>query len=195
MDPEVVFEKELSKFYRDDYRALTIKMLNHVPKTFWTAASSRTGKNHPYDEYALAGKVLHTKRAFFFLLQIMDSAAGGAFGNDFTPVNADQCMMAMLVHDTMVGSRAHGPAVLPYFMQRTSIFTDEERELMKFPLKISQTHMGRWGGNYSPRTFLQWIVHLADFLASRKQPGHLILGDGDTDELDYTIRWPKYGTI
>ena len=171
-----VFEKELSYITDDRLRENAKTILNNLPDYFYKIQAASTGKYHP--NYALGdgGLVRHTKAAVSF--------ANNLF-NIYKLDNhtKDLIIISLLIHDGLKKgfieekyTRFDHPLLIGELLLRIkdnlTLSDDEIKEISK---NVS-SHMGRWNtSDYSdivlplPLTLTEKLVHMCDFLASRKQ--------------------------
>lgn len=162
---ERVFETELNLIVNDEIRNLVVEVLQLAPRYFWEAPSSTSGKHHPPDENKPGGKVLHTKRAVYIAYQL-------ARMEDLSRLDTDLLLGAMIIHDIC----SQGPDNIP--LQQTD--PDHPLSVRKITtvlkdrpyyddiMSIVEAHMGRWGP-IMPKSKLQWVAHIADYISSRKE--------------------------
>lgn len=153
--------------------------VNMLPDYFFTTAASSTGKYHPAFAAGEGGLLRHSKAAAYILNEIISTKT---FGSDFTPDEKDLLRFAILVHDGF----KHGITEEQYTKHEHPLIcatciraakdkmelTDEEIEYVATAV---ESHMGEWNtSNYSdielalPTSKAQKLVHLADFLSSKK---------------------------
>ena len=153
--------------------------VNMLPDYFFTTAASSTGKYHPAFAAGEGGLLRHSKVAAYILNEIISTKT---FGSDFTPDEKDLLRYAILVHDGF----KHGITEEQYTKHEHPLIcatciraakdkmelTDEEIEYVATAV---ESHMGEWNtSNYSdielalPTSKAQKLVHLADFLSSKK---------------------------
>ena len=153
--------------------------VNMLPDYFFTTAASSTGKYHPAFAAGEGGLLRHSKAAAYILNEIISTKT---FGSDFTPDEKDLLRFAILVHDGF----KHGITEEQYTKHEHPLIcatciraakdkmelTDEEIEYVATAI---ESHMGEWNtSNYSdielalPTSKAQKLVHLADFLSSKK---------------------------
>lgn len=150
-----------------------------VPKYFWHVQASSTGKYHP--EYALGeeGLLRHTCAAVRIAAAIINL---DQYNSIFDDVDKDNIIVALMLHDTF----KHGEESLwgrysPYSMHEHPLIAAEKvRERLDDEHKCAianciASHMGEWTeSNRShyvlpkPKTPEEQMVHLCDYLASRK---------------------------
>lgn len=150
-----------------------------VPKYFWHVQASSTGKYHP--QYALGeeGLLRHTCAAVRIAAAIINL---DQYSGIFDDIDKDNIVVALMLHDTF----KHGEESLwgkysPYSVhEHPLIAADKVRERLDDEHKCVianciASHMGEWTeSNRShyvlpkPKTLEEQMVHLCDYLASRK---------------------------
>lgn len=150
-----------------------------VPHYFWHVQASSTGKYHP--QYALGeeGLLRHTCAAVRIAAAIINL---DQYSGIFDDVDKDNIIVALMLHDTF----KHGKESLwgkynPYSVhEHPLIAADRVRECLDDEHKYAianciASHMGEWTeSNRSsyvlpkPKTLEEQMVHLCDYLASRK---------------------------
>ncbi len=171
-----VFENELT-FINDDRLKENAKIiLNNLPDYFYKVEAASTGKYHP--KYALgeAGLIRHTKAAVNFAISLF-----GIYKLDNH--TKDLIIISLLIHDGLKKgfteekyTRFDHPLLIGELLEKLKkelTLKDEEIEEIKNNVA---SHMGRWNtNNYSdvvlplPLTLTEKLVHMCDYLASRKQ--------------------------
>ena len=183
------FSKELETIKNDDIRKFAEVVLDDAPDYFFHVAASSTGKYHP--SYALGdgGLMRHTKavvRMYNHLLSLEQ------YQCLFTEREIDLGRVACIAHDIQKSgdeetyiARSNGgqnkvftvfdhPLLASqYIMQYKGQYLTEE-ELNFITLGV-ESHMGQWNTDRrssivlsKPQTAMQKLIHLADYLASRK---------------------------
>ena len=171
-----VFDKELSYINDDRLRENAKIIINNLPDYFFKIQAASTGKYHP--NYALGdgGLVRHTKAAVSFAHNIIDIYKLDNHTKDII-------IISLLIHDGLKKgfveekyTRFDHPLLvgeLLFKIKKDLSLTDEE--IKEISDNVS-SHMGRWNTNdYSdivlplPLTLTQKLVHMCDYLASRKQ--------------------------
>jgi len=171
-----VFDKELNLINNERLKENAKIILNNLPDYFYKVQAASTGKYHP--EYAIGegGLVRHTKAAVNFATSLFDIYK-------LDNQTKDLVIISLLIHDGLkLGfneekyTRFDHPLLIGELLKRIKnelTLTDEE--IKEISENVS-SHMGRWNtNNYSdvvlplPLTMTQKLVHMCDFLASRKQ--------------------------
>lgn len=149
-----------------------------VPKYFWHVQASSTGKYHP--EYALGeeGLLRHTCAAVRIAAAIINL---DQYSGIFDDVDKDNIIIALMLHDTFKHGEEKDGKYNPYSIHEHPLLAaDKVREHLddehKFVIaNCIASHMGEWTeSNRShyvlpkPKTLEEQMVHLCDYLASRK---------------------------
>ena len=203
------FKKELETIRNDDIREFAEIILDDAPDYFFHVAASSTGKYHP--QYALGdgGLMRHTKsvvRMYNHLLSLEQ------YNCLFTEREIDLGRVACIAHDIQKSGNAqtyeeksnggqnkvftvfdHPLLAARYILQYKGQYLEEE-ELRFIALAVG-SHMGQWNTDKrnpniilpKPQTEMQKLIHLADYLASRKD---LDVSFAD-DEYAYEIPSPE----
>lgn len=160
------------------FRKLTERALENAPAAFWTAPASTSGKYHPAESLGRGGLVRHTRKVYRLTKDLLDMR-----GIDHTDVRYSIALSAALLHDSrkVLDEGQHSVFEHPILAalavnELLPKFSDEitSREGMLLCNAI-RSHMGRWTtskhSSYTlpePLSTLDFIVHTADYLASRK---------------------------
>lgn len=170
-----------------------LELIEQIPSYFWTEAASSTGKHHP--EYALGdgGLARHSLMVYRWLDELVRDNP-----NDFSEYRSSLVVAALFhdcckrgLPDNIQEHTVFEHPVLAskFVMDRSKVFlegnkefleqTAEDEESFKSDIALAATciytHMGRWNTDKHskvvlqvPRTPQEYIVHLADYCASRK---------------------------
>jgi len=203
------FKKIIDSINNNKLRAIALEAYTRIPKYFWHAPASSSGKYHP--EYSLGdgGVARHTLSAYWYLMNLattnkqsylveMTNSApvedahyiDGIYKKikdfDISQKTRETMAVAILFHDTRKsGTQAeykldkNTKFLHPVFA--ADVFLKIGREHPEWYIEchhiagLIMTHMGIWTkSNYTtatltkPHTKGQLLVHLADYLASRK---------------------------
>ena len=185
-----LFTKELETFKNEDIKEFAKVILDDAPDYFYHVAASSTGKYHP--KYALGdgGLMRHTKSVVRFYNHLMSLEQNI---NMFSEREIDLGRIACLAHDIMKsGTEEHYAeksnngenTVFTVFnhplLAAKYIMSYKEQYLSEVELKFIAlaigSHMGQWNTNKhepdvilpKPKSEMQKIIHIADYLASRK---------------------------
>lgn len=156
-------------------KAFLADALQGSPAYFWAAPASSSGKYHPSFTKGKGGLFRHTLAAVKIAIELFDAYP------DLTNKDQDNIVIALMLHDTLkkgYPEEKHtvaGHETLPreYYAEcaKRNISNEEYDEIMN----LVETHMGIWNQNEVPpqpkigyRISPAEIVHLADYLSSRK---------------------------
>lgn len=205
-----IFDSILNTIENEDIRHFAEECIETIPDYFWEVGASSTGKYHP--QYALGelGLARHTCALVRFLNHILNV---DCFGDKFTSREKDLMRVAGMMHDTRKSGDDVDYAKSKYTkFDHPLLAANEIRSLIGFispeELEIVATtiesHMGQWNTDKRssvvlplPTNKYQKMVHLADYLASRKDIE--VLFDGfevpkkETVKLeDYVLNFGKH---
>lgn len=171
---------------------------------FWDIPSSFSGKYHPYDEHGIGGNVLHTKRVTRIVAILADSY-------NLSPEERDIVLAAAIIHDICKGKKDNGaehPCYDPMHPYTVGKFVEKCRskdkqnnsdsdsstlylseEIVQSILRLVRCHLGPWSPipETFPITYLDFIVHLADNIASKM---HTVIEDSEL----INPKWKKDGS-
>jgi len=145
---------------------MTIKFLEEkVPEYFRKIPASSSGKYHPAYTLGEGGLLRHTIAA----VKILNNTLGLDYMKaTFTAIERDKMIAAMILHDTfkygvkynMSDYRDHERKAAD---QIKEYFGEHGEDIARLII----CHMGQWGVQ-QPSKLDEFIVHQADYLASRK---------------------------
>lgn len=176
-----IFDSILNTIENEDIRHFAEECIETISDYFWEVGASSTGKYHP--QYALGelGLARHTCALVRFLNHILNV---DCFGDKFTSREKDLMRVAGMMHDTRKSGDDTDYAKSKYTkFDHPLLAANEIRSLIGFispeELEIVTTtiesHMGQWNTDKRssvvlplPTNKYQKMVHLADYLASRK---------------------------
>lgn len=175
-----IFDSILNTIENEDIRYFAEQCIETIPDYFWEVCASSTGKYHP--QYALGelGLARHTCALVRFLNHILNV---DCFGNKFTSREKDLMRVAGMMHDTRKSGDDEAYAKNKYTkFDHPLLAANEIRTLIGFiseeELVVANTiesHMGQWNTDKRSKVVLplpenkyQKMIHLADYLASRK---------------------------
>ncbi len=162
----------VDKIKSKDIKLQLFQAFTDVPDYFYKVAASSTGKYHP--EYALGegGLLRHTIAAARIGCDLVDLEF-----LELTDDEKDYVICALLLHDTF----KHGVTYSKYTLHNHPVLAAEHvravcsREFANNVAPLIESHMGQWTTCkwdktvlLKPTSKLQQIVHLCDYLASRK---------------------------
>lgn len=205
-----IFDSILNTIENEDIRHFAEECIETIPDYFWEVGASSTGKYHP--QYALGelGLARHTCALVRFLNHILNV---DCFGDKFTSREKDLMRVAGMMHDTRKSGDDADYTKSKYTkFDHPLLAANEIRSLIGFispeELEIVATtiesHMGQWNTDKRssvvlplPTNKYQKMIHLADYLASRKDIE--VLFDGfevpkkETVKLeDYVLNFGKH---
>ncbi len=203
-----IFNSLLDTFENEDIKQFAIKCIDTVPDYFWNVGASSTGKYHP--QYALGdlGLARHTCALVRFLNHILSI---NCYKNDFTSRERDLLRVAGIMHDSRKSGDDEDFAKNKYTkfdhpILAASVIRGMTDDLSNDEINIIantiESHMGQWNTDKRsstvlplPETKYQKILHLADYLASRKDI-EVLFSDEFTAELPdintYILPFGKY---
>lgn len=201
-----IFEKELGYIVTDEIRRLVEVGLENLPDYFFTMAASTTGKYHPAYALGEGGLVRHTKAATLFANYICQLEQTQ---NDFTQEERDCMIAGIILHDGHKegngGSKFtvhEHPQICADWVKSDKIFHEFSSKYRDMIASTIESHMGQWNENkrskvvlQKPETPMQKIVHLCDYLASRKDIEIIFSQEESTPKQDintYTLTFGKY---
>lgn len=149
-----------------------------VPKYFWHVQASSTGKYHPSYAIGEEGLLRHTCAAVRIAIDIINR---DQYTGIFDDVDKDNIIVALMLHDTFKhGEEKDGKYNTYSIHEHPLLAADKVREHLDDEHKYAianciASHMGEWTeSNRSsyvlpkPKTPEEQMVHLCDYLASRK---------------------------
>lgn len=183
---------EINLIKDDDVKSFVRSVLLRA-NLFWKIPSSFSGKYHPPDEHGELGNVIHTKR----VVRIADTMCESY---TLSAEERDLILAACILHDVTKGIESsdsdsfHYDPMHPYTVHKlvencikydkeygddsssTTLFLQEEA--VQTILRLVRCHLGPWSPvpETYPITYLDYIVHLADNIASKI---HLYIEDSD----------------
>ena len=181
---KVYFEEELQMIKDDNIRVAVIEVLKNVKDEFYHAAASSSSKYHP--EYALGdgGLYRHTRAAVKIANDILNLEW---FDKEFTDGDKDVILAALILHDTCKSGRdwdskytMHTHPIQAANLVEDILRDTEYKGIGEEIARCIRSHMGQWNepgrwNKYNDRTILpkpeesdEFVVHLCDYLASRK---------------------------
>ena len=170
-----LFANELNYIHDPKIREFAKRLIEGAPEYFFHAPASSSGKYHPPFDLGEGGLVRHTRCVAYF---------ANCFGISHM---ADQRSIDMLVtcaiaHDIKKQGEGefgqhtvteHPTLAANYILDMggamPDVFTDKELAIM---YNAVQSHMGQWGakdGLPVPKTTFDFMLHDADYVASRKE--------------------------
>lgn len=172
-------EPILDSIENDDLRELCIAILNDFPEYIWHVPASSSGKYHPSTDLGEGGLMRHqiaVARFCNWMLEIEQNQM------QYSSRERDCMRIACLVHDgRKSGTENSGRTVFehPHLMEEAiwNMYIDFPllQEDMTLITDCIASHMGEWNTDKhsgvilpKPKTDMQKLVHLCDYLASRR---------------------------
>lgn len=174
-----IFDCIIDSIENEDMREFAQKCRETIPNYFWNVGASSTGKYHP--KYALGdlGLARHTVA----LVRILNYVLGlDCFKEDFNSRERDMLRIAGMMHDSRKSGSDDDYAKNSYTkfdhpnlaasVVRSVPGLGAEKEIIATTI---ETHMGQWNTDKrssvilaTPKDKYQKILHMCDYLASRK---------------------------
>lgn len=172
----------LATIVNEDIREFAHVLVDGLPNYIWEVGASSTGKYHPEYSLGLGGLMRHQIAVVRFLNHFFDLEQ---YNTKFTSREMDLMRVAGLVHD----GRKSGEqpdyerskfTKFDHPLQMANVIRGYEgqylnRDELEFCAHCIESHMGKWNTDKKSSVVLpkpideyQQFVHLADYLASRK---------------------------
>ena len=172
----------LTKIVNDDIREFANVLVEGLPNYIWEVGASSTGKYHPEYSLGVGGLMRHQIAVVRFLNYFFDLEQ---YNTKFTSREMDLMRIAGLVHDgRKSGEQADYErskfTKFDHPLQMANVIRGYEGQYLnhdelEFIAHCIESHMGQWNTEKKSRVVLpkplddyQYFVHLADYLASRK---------------------------
>jgi hypothetical protein len=173
-------------FVNQKIMELVNEFFDKIPEYFYTVPASSTGKYHPSFDHGEGGLLRHTQMTCEILMEFQRM-------DEYKHLNFFDMMVACILHDTFkngyvdnnrtVASHASIAADEFYNTYVYHKYTQEDLEetihnvtyncageldrRVRDICNMIRTHMGQWGA-VRPQTDAEKLVHLADYVVSRK---------------------------
>ena len=176
-----IFDQVLESFENDDIKDFAVRVIDNAPEYWHSVAASSTGKYHPQYALGTGGLVRHTIALVRFLNHMFGVES---IGSQFTSRERDLLRVAGIAHDMMKSgtqeeyekskwTKFNHPLLAARMIYDMEGLTQEERKFISMAIS---SHMGQWNTDKrhpdivlpKPQDKYQIILHLADYLASRK---------------------------
>lgn len=169
-----LFRNELNWIRNPKKREFAEAMIAGAHDYFFVVPASSSGKYHPQFDLGDGGLVRHTRCVTYFAKCL-------AISHMFSEEMTDNAIIAALAHDIVKQGNGSGgytvtehPLLAAKYVedlrkQFVGVFNDDEFEDIVSGIK---SHMGQWGekdGLPVPKTVFQFVIHDADYVASRKE--------------------------
>lgn len=180
----IPFEHELELIHDDTIRKTVSKILCYMPDWFMKEGASSTGKYHPNFAKGEGGLYRHTCAAVKIYVDLIELEM---YESIYT--YRDWSIAAIILHDmckygyndkpTRYTQFKH-PLIVREWLEHLQLTDDNNtiinEEFINNVCRLVESHMGQWTTNKyepdiqlpKPITLEQQLVHLADYLASRK---------------------------
>ena len=177
------FIAEVNKIKNEDLKNACIKMVDLLPEYFWKVPASSSGKYHPDCDLGEGGLIRHS-------LMVNKAAEDLVISEMFvrdTEVNRDISRVAALFHDCLKSGKVkedgtyedhtifEHPLLASDFVKENLVANNIDELKVTMICDAIRTHMGKWcTSKYSklalskPRTDFEKLIHMADYIASRK---------------------------
>lgn len=188
-----VFEREINMISDLDLKEIVINHLKNTPNYFYKVPSSSTGKYHPLQDTGIEGLVRHSKSVVYVGLDLLRTEQFVSENNYYK----DIIISSGLLHDTRHrGDEEQKYSVAEHPILSARAFSEESDEYCDYLIdngvilndvirlrnkctiitKCILSHSGKWNTKYNskeeiipkPKTNIEKLVHLADYIASRK---------------------------
>ncbi|MCI8331151.1 MAG: HD domain-containing protein [Bacilli bacterium] len=172
------FEVELEYIKEERIQNSAKALIELIPNYFFEEGASSTGKYHPSFSQGKGGLLRHTKAAVRIAKEILSTTT---FGDEFTKNEQDLIYVAIMMHDTVKRgnnekyTRFDHPLLSSQLIKNNKNLTKLTEEEINLICDMIETHMGEWTTDYfgkeilkKPTTKYQKIVHLCDYLSSKK---------------------------
>ena len=205
-----LFANELNYIHDTKIREFAKRLIEDAPEYFFHVPASSSGKYHPQFDLGEGGLVRHTRCVAYF-------AKCFGVSHMLDQRTADMLVTCAIAHDIKKqGEGEHGkytvsehPTLAAHYLLDVSdtmpdVFTKDELTVM---FNAIRSHMGQWGekdGLPVPKSAFDFMLHDADYVASRKE----LLGfafaptedveinkeevESNTDPGDFIIDFGKY---
>ena len=174
------FATELSYIVNDNLRNFISQCLDGLPDYFRHIGASTSGKYHPAYTLGEGGLVRHTKAAVGIAKELIRAEL--PFTDIIDDLDTDIVYSALLLHDGLKCGMwedktafDHPILISEYIKNKANELNFEELGYIRGICRCVESHMGKWNTNPdydfelpTPETGLQQLVHLCDYIASRK---------------------------
>lgn len=177
-----IFDSLLETFENEDIKRFAKLCIETVPAYFYLVGASSTAKYHPAYALGELGLARHTCAVVRFLNHMFSI---DCYKNDYSSRERDLIRLAGIMHDSRKSgddkdfriskyTRFNHPLLAAQVVRslKGNEIPDEEIE---FIANAIEAHMGQWNTDKrskeelpTPQTDAQKLLHLADYLASRK---------------------------
>lgn len=179
----MLMREEIDKLQDSENRRFANTLLNRLPEYFFSVPASSSGKYHPQNDLGTGGLVRHSISVARMLDHLLEPDGYFEFDNE----QQDLLKIAALFHDCMKSgtqkeyeedehTKFLHPLYAANFVMTTAIKSGFPYEKALFIYDAIIAHMGQWNTSNNeigsklptPVSPGQKVLHLADYLASRK---------------------------
>ena len=179
MDKVKVFEGLLNKFETDEIRDYCADMIKEIPDYIFTIPSSTSFKYHNKTQCQPHGQIFH----ILMFAEVMNYVLGLEYVKEKTNERQRDCLRCTPIFHDAIKCGLNGsqytvhehPMLAGEWVRNTSIEHDVDADTKAYIARLCESHMGAWNTDKRSSTVLplpknkyQTILHLADYLASRK---------------------------
>lgn len=176
-----VFNEVLESIENEDIKEFADRCLDTIPQYFYEVGASSTGKYHPSYALGTLGLARHTLALCRIMNHLFSIESVGAM---FNSRERDLMRIAGMMHDTRKSgsqeeygkskwTKFDHPLLAATVVKEVDGLPNEEKELISTAIV---SHMGEWNKDSrspgielpKPENKYQILVHLCDYLASRK---------------------------
>ena len=168
------FADELNLIQNKDIRKFTEDMLCKLGNYFWVTQAAKKATHHPDFARTEGGLVKHTISAVNIAYDLVNRNDMFLSCKNYS----DHIVSALILHDgCKSGKSSEGKYAVDHPLLVCELirenYNDKNTELI---CSLISSHMGQWNTNFGskievlpkPQNVLQSVVHLADYLASRR---------------------------
>ncbi len=173
------FKREINYIKNESHQKDLIYLINNLPDYFFEIPASSTGKYHPDYARSEHGLVKHTKVVCRICYELLNNPI---IGGKYTDNEKDLLLIATLLHDGLKSGFDHEkytrfdhPILAANYVRDNMDNLELSDEEIEFVAEAIETHMGPWTTDYNgeevlspPKTKYQNLVHMCDYLASKK---------------------------
>ena len=179
-----LFSLEVMKIKNEQLQTACIDMMNKIPNYFWEVPASSSGKYHPACDLGEGGLVRHS---IMVCTVAMDLVTSEMFCRD-NDENRDIARVAALFHDSFKSGKVaedgtysnhtvfDHPRIASDFVRENLTAAGIDQLKVEMICDAIYTHMGKWCVDKygdakalsKPRTDFEKMIHMADYVASRK---------------------------
>lgn len=181
------FQQELISEFIDNLETDHMKKLakfifDNLPEYWYDVPASSSGKYHNFDCVGQYGLFIHSWRTKEFMKHMLTI---DQYRNKFSPEERDGLQISAFVHDGEKQGTGEGKHTVfnhPVLMAQTILsykgkIKDVDDSIIELMSKSIASHMGQWNVNSrskqdpelpKPESLAEELLHLCDYLASRK---------------------------